>query len=181
MNFFYFECIGSGKGKNSSKSGSVEDAIRTDGHVLYLSSGPTSLRCKGKISGYVHSLTPHKKWRPCSCWSRRSSAWRTRVTLCLTLEPLHRLHLPHSGLALHNSHASLPPHLHARTPLCLRKGSSPFLALCFRKGSSPFLAWPLHNDTIKQTCSSACFSMAAASRPLSVSRSPLFKRALQSL
>jgi hypothetical protein len=31
----------------------------------------------------------------------------------------------------------------ARTPLCLRKGSSPFLALCFRKGSSPFIAWPL--------------------------------------
>jgi len=61
------------------------------------------------------------------------------------------LHLPHSGLALHNSHAPLPPHLHARTPLCLRKGSS------------PFLAWPLQNDTIKQTCSSACFSMAAAS------------------
>ena len=133
---------------------------------------------KGKISGYVQSLTPHKKWRPCSCWTpslqrsqmhRRSSVWRTRVTLCLTLEPLHRLHLPHSGLALHNSHAPLPLHLHARTPLCLRKGSS------------PFLAWPLQNDTIKQTCSSACFSMAAASRPLSVSRSPLFKRALQSL
>ena len=43
----------------------------------------------------------------------------------------------------------------ARTHLCLRKGSSPILALCFRKGSSPFLAWPLQNDTIKQTCSSA--------------------------
>ena len=52
---------------------------------------------KGKISGYVQSLTPHKKWRPCSCWTpslqrslmhRRSSAWRTRVTLRLTLEPL---------------------------------------------------------------------------------------------
>jgi len=107
---------------------------------------------------------------------RRSSAWRTRVTLCLTLEPLHRLHLPHSGLALHNSHAPLPPHLHARTPLCLRKGSSPFLALCFRKGSSPFLAWPLQNDTIKQTCSSGMLFYGC-----SVSRSPLFKHALQSV
>ena len=54
------------------------------------------------------------------------------------------------------------PCLRTCTPLCLCKGSSPFLALCFRKGSSPFLAWPLQNDKIKQTCSSACFSMAAA-------------------
>jgi len=59
--------------------------------------------------------------------------------------------------------ARTPASALARTHLCLRKGSSPILALCFRKGSSPFLAWPLQNDTIKQTCSSACFSMAAAS------------------
>jgi len=57
------------------------------------------------------------------------------------------------------------PCLRTCTPLCLCKGSSPFLALCFRKGSSPFLAWPLQNDKIKQTCSSACFSMAAAASP----------------
>ena len=64
-----------------------------------------------------HAAAGHQACRARSLMHRRSSSWRTRVTLCLTLEPLHRLHLPHSGLAFHNSHAPLPPHLHARTPL----------------------------------------------------------------
>ena len=165
----YFECIGLGKGKNKEwKCRGCHQrwtcpVTKLRATSFKVQGKDTRLCTKTYSSQEVETMQLLETKIAEVSMHRRSSAWRTRVTLCLTLEPLHRLHLPHSGLALHNSHAPLPPHLHARTPLCLRKGSSPFLALCFRKGSSPFLAWPLRNDTIKQTCSSVCFSMAAAS------------------
>jgi hypothetical protein len=158
----YFECIGLGKGKNKEwKCRGCHQrwtcpVTKLRATSFKVQGKDTRLCTKTYSSQEVETMQLLETKIAEVSMHRRSSAWRTRVTL-------HRLHLPHNGLALHNSHAPLPPHLHARTPLCLRKGSSPFLALCFRKGSSPFLAWPLRNDTIKQTCSSACFSMAAAS------------------
>jgi len=144
---------------------------------------------KGKISGYVSSLTPHKKWRPCSCWTpslqrslmhRRSSAWRTRVTLRLTLEPLQAApasqrsgtsqqpRTPASALA--RTHTSLPAQrqlnlsgsLLPQRPLTL-----PSMAIAER-----------HNKANLQLGMLFC---GGCGIPFNVSRSPLFKRALQSV
>ena len=109
---------------------------------------------------------------------RRSSAWRTRVTLRLTLEPLYRLHLPPSGLALHNSHAPLPPHLHARTPLCLRKGTLSGSVLPQRQLTLPSMAIAERHNKANLQLGMLFYGCGI---PFNVSRSPLLKRALQSV
>ena len=108
---------------------------------------------------------------------RRSSAWRTRVTLCLTLEPLHRLHLPHSGLAFHNSHAPLPPHLHASLPVQRQLTLSGSL-LPQRQLTLPSMAIAERHNKANLQLGMLFYGCGI---PFNVSRSPLFKRALQSV
>ena len=98
---------------------------------------------------------------------RRSSAWRTRVTLRLTLEPLYRLHLPPSSL-VHNSHAPLPALARTHTSLpAQRQLTLPSMAIAERHNKA--------NLQLRMLFYGGC------GIPFNVSRSPLFKRALQSV
>ena len=140
------------------------------------------------ISGYVQSLTPHKKWRPCSCWTpslqrslmhRRSSAWRTRVTLRLTLEPVQAApasqrsgtsqqpRTPASALA--RTHTSLP----AQRQLTLSGSLLPQ-----RQLTLPSMAIAERHNKANLQLGMLFYGCGI---PFNVSRSPLFKRALQSV
>jgi len=135
----------------------------------------------------LQSLTPHNKWRPCSCWTpslqrslmhRRSSAWRTRVTLRLTLEPLYRLHLPPSSL-VHNSHAPLPALARTHTSLpALRQLTLSGSLLSQRQLTLPSMAIAERHNKANLQLGMLFYGCGI---PFNVSRSPFSKRALQSV